>query len=227
MMEKLVLANWKDKLGPHQVADWLQDFCRDYRPQLSVQIALAVPFLYLERVAKKIVDLDQVVLAAQTVSPFPPGGYTGATPAVWLTGLVTYALVGHRERRHYFHEDVSFIAGQVRETVAAGLKPVLCLDRGQKRDLLAALDISDLEQCLLAYTPGDAVQLEIAAASGDIVDTAAILAGAAGGRPVLYGGGVTVENGADLIQLDGISGIMAGRSCLDGTAFAALVNSIR
>jgi len=226
-MEKLIVANWKANLGPNHVADWLEAFGRDCRPASSVLVVLAVPFLYLEQMAGKIADLEQVVLAAQSVSPFPPGSYTGATPAAWLKGLATYALIGHRERRRYFHEDIPSIAAQARESVAAGLRPVLCLDRGQKRDLLAALDTADLEQSLLAYTPGDAVQLEIAAASGDIMETAATLAEISGGRPVLYGGGVTLENAAELIHLDGISGVLVGRSCLDGGAFAALVNSIR
>ena len=225
-MKKIVVANWKANLGPTRVEDWLQDFAGKYRPSASVQVVLTVPFLYLERVAGKIAALEQVALAAQGVSPFPPGGYTGATPAAWLKGLVSYTLVGHRERRHYFHEDISSIAGQVRESVAVGLQPILCFDRGRKGELLAALDAGDLEQIILAYTPGDSVQLEIAAASDEIMDTAASLAASSGGRPVLYGGGVTPENAADLINLEGIAGIMVGRSCLDGEIFAAMVNSV-
>jgi len=226
-MVKLVIANWKANLGPDHVDEWLENFSRTYRPVSSLQVVLAVPFLYLERIAEKTAGLEQVVLAAQSVSPFPPGGYTGATPATWLKKLVSYVLVGHRERRHYFHEGSSSIAGQVRETVAAGLQPVLCLDRSKKRDLLAAIDTGDLERSLLAYTPEDAVQLEIAAAAGDIRDTAAVLAGTAGERPVLYGGGVTRENAAELIHLEGIAGILVGRGCLDGRVFADLVHSIQ
>lgn len=226
-MEKIVLANLKANLAPSHVDTWLQAFSSRYTSVSSVQVLLAVPFLYMERIAEKVGALGRVTLAAQGVSPYPPGGYTGATPAAWLKGLAGYALVGHRERRHYFYEDDQSVAGQVRESVAAGLQPILCLDRDSKSGQLAALDSSDLEQSLLAYTPHDSVKLEVAAASGDIIDTAASFAASSGGRPVLYGGGVNNDNAAELINLPGISGIMVGRSCLDGAEFAGLINSVR
>lgn len=224
-MDMIILANFKANLSPGRLDGWLQIFGKGYRASSSVQVVLAVPFVSLAGMAKQVAELEQVVLAAQSVSPWPPGSYTGATPAAWLQGLVEYALVGHRERRHYFHEDVQSVAGQVRESVAAGIKPVLCLDRDNRSGQLAALDSEDMEQCLLAYTPENSVQLEIAAEQQDIIETAASLA-SAGGRAVLYGGGVNRENAADLINLPGITGIMVGKGCLDGAKFAELVNSI-
>lgn len=226
-MEKLVLANLKANLAPSHVDSWLQAFSSRYTAATSLKVVLAVPYLYMERIAAKVRTLERVTLAAQGVSPYPPGGYTGATPAAWLKGLAGYALVGHRERRHYFHEDNQSVAGQVRECVAAELQPIVCMGRKGRSGQLAALDTADLEQCLLAYTPGDAVKLEVAAGSRDISDTAASLATASNGCPVLYGGGVNKDNAAELINLPGISGIMVGRSCLDGAEFAGLVKSVR
>ena len=104
------------------------DFSCRYRPASSVQVVLALPFLYMERVAEKVGGMEQVKVAAQGVSPYPPGRYTCATPAAWLKGLAGYVVVGHRERRYYFHEDNQSVASQVRESVTAGLRPILCLD---------------------------------------------------------------------------------------------------
>ncbi len=224
-MQKIVLANFKANLSPDRLDNWLQIFSKVYRASSSLQVVLAVPFLALAGTAKQAAGLDQVVVAAQGVSPWPPGGYTGATPAAWLQGLVEYSLVGHRERRNYFHEDAQSVAGQVRESVAAGIKPVLCLDHDNRSGQLAALDSEDLEQCLFAYTPENSVQLEIAAEQQDIIETASSLA-SAGGRAVLYGGGVNRENAAELISLPGITGVMVGKWCLDGVEFAELVNSV-
>ena len=226
-MEKIVLGNLKANLGPNNVDTWMQDFSSRYTPASSVQVVLAVPFLYMERVVEKVKVMEQVKVAAQGVSPYPPGGYTGATPAAWLRGLARYVVVGHRERRYYFHEDTQSVAGQVHESVAAGLRPILCLDRDNRSGQLAALDSSDLDQSLLAYTPHDAVKLEVAAPNQDIIDTAAAFASSSGGRPMLYGGGVNTDNAAELINLQGIAGVMLGRSCLNGAEFAELVNSVQ
>lgn len=226
-MGKIVLGNLKANLAPNNVDAWMQDFSKRHTSTSSVQVVLAVPFLYMERVAEKIGGLEQVQVAAQGVSPYPSGRYTGATPAAWLKGLASYALVGHRERRFYFHEDNPSVASQVRESVAAGLRPILCLDRDNRSRQLAALDSSDLDQSLLAYVPYDADKLEVATSNQDIIDIAAVLASSSGGRPILYGGGVTKDNAAELINLQGITGIMVGRGCLNGAEFAELVNRVQ
>ena len=225
-MQKIVLANWKAQLSPNQVDDWLQDFGRKYTPADSIQVALAIPFLYMERVAAAVTELPQVSIAAQGVSPYPPGSYTGATPASWLGKLCRYALIGHQERRHYFHEDTQTIAAQVREAADAGLKPIICLNKDNYHPVFAALDSDDIADAFPAYTPSDSVSLEIAAIGKEIINIAASLAASSNGRPVLYGGGVNKKNAAELINLKGISGIMVGRSCLDGGEFAELVNSV-
>ncbi len=70
------------------------------------------------------------------------------------------------------------------------------------------------------------VEYPVAVANQDIIDRAAAFATSSNGCPVLYGGGVNKGNAAELINLDGIAGIMVGRGCLDGAGFAKLVNSI-
>ncbi len=225
-MQKLILANWKAQLSPDKVDDWLQDFNRKYTPAAGIQVILAAPFLCMERVAAEADKMKQVAVASQGVSPYPPGGYTGATPASWLRNLCEYALIGHQERRRYFHEDTRSIAAQVREAADVGLKPIICLDKENNNSVFAALDSDDIAESFPAYTPSDGVDLEIAPSSKTIIDIAASLAASSGGRPVLYGGGVNERNAAELINLKGISGIMVGRSCLNGGGFAELVNSV-
>lgn len=225
-MKKIIVANFKAALAPNQVDNWLQAFKGRYAPSPAVQVVLAVPFLYMEQMAENIAGLGGVSLAAQNVSPHPSGSYTGATPASWLKGLAAYVLVGHRERRLYFHEDNQCVARQVREAVSAGITPVICLDRDEQGSQMAALDSEDLDQSLLAYTPDNSVKLEIPVDNQEIIDTSAAFASGTGAK-VLYGGGVTKENAAELAGLAGITGLMVGRGCLDGADFAELVNSVQ
>ncbi len=226
MMNKIVLANWKANLSPDMALKWCDQFVTAYSPIKGLDIVLAVPYLYLERVHRKIDGVKGVSLAAQCLSPFPPGGYTGAIPAVWLKGLVRYALAGHQERRRYFRETVQDVANQAAECLAVGIQPIICLDRSDFGAQIAACPTEDLEQIIWAYTPSDAVQLERSHATDDISTSISQLRIKTGSRQVLYGGGVGLENSKEILALPGISGIMLGRECLDAGAFVRLVQQL-
>ncbi len=225
-MKKIVLANWKAHLGPGQAADWVARFTATHEPVAGVEVVLAVPDLCMQQVHSLLQGIKGISLAAQAVSPYPPGSYTGATPALWYRDVAGYALVGHQERRRYFHEDVQTVAAQARESVAAGLRPVVCVDHAGAAAQVAALDSGDIEQGLFAYTPQEAVSLEKVREFDEIGKMANLLAELTGGRPVLYGGGVDRDNAAAIAALPGISGVMVGRACLDPAGFAALVRSL-
>ena len=221
----LVLANWKANLSPAGAEKWLRDFSALYRPAERIQVVLAVPCFMLQSLAERCLALPNLSLAAQDISSFPPGGYTGTTPAAWLADLVEYALVGHRERRLYFHETNQDCARKVFEAVDAGIRPVLCLSSDNMRAQISALDRDEVERLLPAWTPGEAEALEVADDAAAIEAGVARLAGLCGGRPVLYGGGVSLKNIDALVALPDLAGVMVGRSCLDPREFIALLES--
>ena len=224
-MKKLIVANWKDKLSPAAADRWLRAFADGYSPLPGLEVVLAVPCLMLAGVSGRCKNLQGVQVAAQDVSPFPPGGYTGAMPAVWLKGVAGYVLAGHRERRRYFHENDREVADKVNAALAAGLIPLLCTDEKGVRSQLAALDDDDLARLMLAYTPSEAVSLEIARDPDTIAEQAERFAGLSGGRPVLYGGGVNEDNAGSLIRLGGLAGVMTAAGCLDPACFLRLLEN--
>lgn len=224
-MKKIILANWKAHFSPGKAAQWLVAFKRKYQPDPCLQVVLAPSFLHLPLLKDEFDPSDNIFLAAQDVSPYPPGSYTGAVPAAWLMGMADYVLVGHRERRRYFHESIQDVANKVRETVAAGLQPILCLDREIAGPQIAALDSSDMERLILAYTPDDAVALEIARSVDAVSETAAYFAELSGGCPVLYGGGVHAGNVAVFMASPHLSGVMTASGCLDPHEFINLLNN--
>lgn len=224
--KKIVLANWKTHLSPAQAEKWVGEFARLYRPVPETQVILAVPFLAMLAVRGLTLDMRNVALAAQDVSPFPPGGYTGATPAAWLEGVAGFVLVNHRERRRYFRETAQDAANKVSEAVAAGLCPILCLPGADVARHLAPVDSADLERLILAYTPEDAEALEVARNRESVAASARQLAEAGGGRPVLYGGGVNAANVADFITISGLAGVMTAGGSLDPADFVLLLNNV-
>lgn len=225
-MKKMILANWKANLSTERGLQWLDDFSAIYRPRLDLEVILAVPVLYLERIAHQTEHLPGLALAAQGVSSYPQGSYTGATPAAWLRGLVGYTLIGHRERRRYFHETVQDVARQAYESLSEDLQPIVCFDRDLLIPQAAAMAAEELGKMLWAYTPDTPTTLEMARSTADIAAFLPKIAQKTDNRPVLYGGGVTLDNAGSLWQIPGLSGLMLGKGCLDGAAFAAMINRL-
>jgi len=225
-MKKIVLANWKANLSPQRALQWCEAFAAAYQQRSGIEVVLAVPALVLERVLAQTRKLAGVSLAAQGVSSYPQGSYTGSLPAAWLRGLVQYTLIGHRERRHYFHETVQDVARQAYESLAEELTPIVCLDKDLLGAQTAAMAVEELAHLVWAYTPATPMALEMSRGGEEITAMLARFAPKTDNRPVLYGGGVTVANGPALARLPGLAGIMLGQGCLDPRAFAELIGQL-
>lgn len=223
-MKTIVLVNWKANLTTSTVNKWLDTFINAYRPQEQVEIILAVPVLWLQGIAEKVRPIAGVALASQYVSPYPLGSYTGSVPAAWLKDLVKYVLVGHRERRHYFHETIQDVARQANEALAEELQPIVCINRDQLSAQSASFSTEELDKLIWAYTPKDGIQLEPARDLQAIDEAVMAIGKRIGNRPILYGGGVTAGNGKAIADLPGVAGIMLGRGGLDAKAFVGLIN---
>lgn len=223
-MSRIVLANWKASLAPERALAWCDTFSAAYTPRTGIEVVLAVPALVMDRVHQRLGALAGVSLAAQGISPYPQGSYTGSLPAAWLRDTAKFALIGHRERRQYFHETVQDVARQGYEALAEGLQPIVCVDNDLLTRQAAAFAREELEQLLWAWTPETPVALEMARTLDDIAAQAAQVARKTEGKGVLYGGGVTPDNGGAIWTLKGVSGILLGQGCLDAEKFAALVN---
>lgn len=225
-MKKRVLANWKANLTPEKAMQWCDVFIATLHPHEGIEVVLAVPALCLDRIHEKTRNIAGLSLAAQGVSPYPQGNYTGALPAAWLRGLVQYTLIGHRERRRYFHESVQDVAKQVIESLSEDLQPIVCIDRDLLVQQTAVFTTEEMDKILWAYTPETAMALEMTRSGDDISKMVSQIAKKTGNRPVLYGGGVTAANSQAIWELTGVSGIMVGQECLDAHAFAVLINQL-
>lgn len=223
-MAKFLLANWKCNKTLGEAHEWLDVFCRLFCPAPDLQVIIAPPAPYLVPMRAQLDShgLQAVGLAAQDLSPFPPGAYTGAVAAPMLRGLADYAILGHSERRRHFHETVQDVADKVGEALEAGIRPVVCVDRPYARAQLAALAAADLEKVIIGYGPVEAVGREIPHspqwARAGIKEVLAL----APGVPLLYGGSVTGDNAAGFLELPGIAGLMTASAGLDPAEFVRI-----
>lgn len=181
-----------------------------------------------------------VAIGAQDVSAYPAGAYTGEVTASELaqTG-VTYAEVGHAERRRLFGETDEDVAAKVTASLAAGVTPVICVGETERMVASAAAEATVAQlranlhgapegRVVVAYEPIWAIGAPEPAPAAHIATvtralrTALTGSTARTGSVVIYGGSA----GPGLLtQLgDDVDGLFLGRFAHDPDAFVAVLD---
>lgn len=252
----LLVANWKANLTPRREATLAAELVSRVhafeRVADRIELLLAPSTLGLTGVARELAG-SPIRLAAQDCSAEGPGAHTGDTPAEHLAGLVDAVLIGHAERRRAHGERGTLLGRKVGRAIAAGLRPILCLDdvtstpvtgRGSAlADEWAAIvagatavgyDHPSLlaSSLVIAYEPVDAI------GSGQPLTPDAAQAAAAAIRavvgapvPVLYGGSIT-DAGADAYLAPAadpageLDGLLVGSAALAPARLAAILATL-
>src|SRR5579872_3663207 len=108
-MKKLyIIANWKSYKTTQEAKDWLIEAKKmlSEKPLTENKVfVLCVPFTLLSLVSQFIHENSlPIFVGSQDISPFGMGAYTGEINAAQIKEFANYALIGHSERRRYFHE---------------------------------------------------------------------------------------------------------------------------
>lgn len=225
---KYVIANWKCYKTSEDGRLWLEKFARLYRPHGDLQVVIAPSFLSLESLAAQLdrLTLTGIALAAQNISPFPRGGYTGEIAADMLAGLARYVIVGHSERRRYFHESSQQIMNKVTEAADAKLVPIVCVDSESSLPLLGAIADLDVDQLVVAYTPVDSINFNIIESPAKVGETVDHIKQMFPRWPVVYGGGLSPGNVDGYLKIPALAGVFVGASSLEPDTFAEICRKV-
>jgi len=241
-------GNWKCNGMPGDCADFAAALTPTVTEGPLPEIILAVPCFLLAEAAEAFRTLP-VTVAAQNVSQFPCGAYTGEISTEQLKALgVTCTIIGHSERRTLCRETDSDIAAKVTAALKSGLKVILCVGEGedirlenrqnewvsaQVRSALKDFDKADTDRLIIAYEPIWAIGAGRAATPADAADMGAciraclsdFLGSEAERIPLLYGGSVKAENTAKLLDDENVDGLLVGGASLKADSFAAIIQA--
>lgn len=193
----------------------------------TLQVILAPPFVDLMFFSNRLLNTEKnshVKLAVQDISPFPAGAYTGAIGTKNLEGFgVSYAIVGHSERRHYFHETNNEVANKVRESLACHITPIVCVTKDTVIPQASAIEDRDRSHVIVAFEPIENIGTGITDSLSDILQTKERVTNSFGDVPYIYGGSVDTKTDPDLLRSDAVDGFLVGTASLEADAFRALL----
>jgi triosephosphate isomerase len=239
----MIAGNWKMNTT---VAEAIA-LVREMKPQLeslnNVECLLCPPFVSLTAVAE-LLKGSAIKLGAQNVYFEDKGAYTGEISPLMLAGLCQYVIIGHSERRQYFHDGEEIINKKIKAVARAGLKPILCFGENQeenesgktgevvRRQLRSALSgVDEVDGLVVAYEPIWAIGSGLAASGPQANDTIGLIrsnlanlytSGVADEIRILYGGSVKPDNVAEYMGQSEIDGALVGGASLKADQFVAI-----
>ena len=254
-MKTYVMGNWKMNLTVGDSSIYLQRLLKKIKPSRGLEIiiapsAISLPSLSLQLERNK----SKIKLAAQNFYQKDFGAYTGEISIAQLRGVVSYALIGHSERRFIFGETNKDISQKVAAAIRSGMTPVLCIGEtenqrnfGETIDVLrdellgglSEIDTEDVKKCLIAYEPVWAISTskqarpatpdEIAASIRLIKEQFVDIYGQETTEeiPLLYGGSVNPNNAGAYLTIPGINGVLVGESSLISDNFNEIIETAK
>lgn len=245
-MKKIVVAgNWK----MNQTKKETEEFFRNLKGEVAdkkVEIVLAVPFVYLETALRETENTN-IKIAAQNLNYNDKGAFTGEISPLMLKDLkVSYVLVGHSERRQYYHECDKCVNLKIKAALKHGIKPIMCIgetleeregnvtEKVLKEQIIEGLkDIEDIENIIIAYEPVWAIGTGKTATSMQAEEThkyiRELLVELYGSKAkdviIQYGGSMKPENAYELMSQENINGGLIGGASLQVSDFIKLVEA--
>jgi len=252
MRKQIAAANWKMNLTLQQAEKLLDDIItKSHELKQHQQVVFAVPFPYLQIAQQKIAGKQNVFIAAQNCYSKKSGAYTGEVSVEMLQSLgISYVIIGHSERREYFHESNQLLADKINICLENNITPIFCCgeplnirEAGTQNDYVETqleeslfhLTSEQLQKIVIAYEPIWAIGTGKTATSAQAQEMQAHLRSLIKNEynnvsdivPILYGGSVKGNNAKELFSQPDVDGGLVGGASLNAEEFVTIINSLK
>jgi triosephosphate isomerase (TIM) len=251
MRKKIVAGNWKCNTTVKEGVELAKSVNELVltKGAKDVVVVLGTPFTHLTSVVE-VVDASRINVASQNCAAEPKGAFTGevSVSMVKSTGA-TYVIIGHSERREYYHETSEILNKKLALALEAGLTPIYCCGEAlaireagtenqfvkqQLDETIFLLPKEQLLKVVIAYEPIWAIGTGKTASTQQAQDMLAFIRGLIATKyskevakeiSILYGGSCSASNANDLFSQPDIDGGLIGGASLKAVDFLSIINA--
>ncbi len=242
----MVAGNWKMNKTLQEGIELANQLKNDVKnPKCAVVIG--TPFIHLATVAE-LLKGSPIKVAAENCADKDKGAFTGEVSAAMVASTgAEYCILGHSERRAYYHEDYDILKNKVELALANGLKVIFCIGevkeerlenkqnevvKAQLKGSVFNLSAEQWANITLAYEPVWAIGTGLTATPEQAQEIHAFIRGlvaekfgkqVADDTTILYGGSCNEKNAAELFACPDIDGGLIGGAALVAEKFEAII----
>ncbi|MDP4223488.1 MAG: triose-phosphate isomerase [Bacteroidota bacterium] len=251
MRKKIVAGNWKMNMELAEGLKFAESIDTYFKAKPSkAEVILCTPFIHLPGVSQ-VVSKGKVMCGGQNCASEPAGAFTGEVSAAMIKSTgAQFVIIGHSERRSYYHEDDAILNKKTKLAISTGLKVIFCCGevrqeresgshlnvvRKQLEDGLFNLSPDEFSKVVIAYEPVWAIGTGLTATPEQaqemhkyIRDLVKVRYGkdAAENLTILYGGSCKPSNAAEIFSKPDVDGGLIGGASLKKEDFCAIVEAI-
>ena len=248
MRKNIVAGNWKMHKNQQETIALIEEIIAK-KPNTSTEIIVAPTFVNLSK-AVEITNGKGITVTAQNMHQAEGGAFTGEIAAGMLTDIgVNTVILGHSERRAYFHETDALLASKVDTAIKHEMRIIFCFgeelkDRQQNnhfnvveyqlRDGLFHLEKKDWANIVLAYEPVWAIGTGKTATADQAQEIHAHIRQTIAGKygqtvaddcSILYGGSCNASNAKELFANPDVDGGLIGGASLAVDKFMPIIEA--
>lgn len=249
MREKIVAGNWKMNCDLAQTEKLLAEIKNNLNKKndtVKIIVAPAFPNLYP---AFQALRETPITVAAQNMHQSEKGAFTGEVSADMLKSVgVKTVILGHSERREYFHETNDLLSEKVDTALAHDLNIIFCVGekledrenekyfdvvKKQLEESLFHLNKDAWENITIAYEPIWAIGTGKTASADQAQEMHAFIRKTISDEygkitesiSILYGGSVKPGNAKEIFSKADVDGGLIGGASLKALDFLSIVDS--
>ena len=250
MRQKIVAGNWKMNNTLQEgieLAKGVNDILKANAPKCKV--ILGTPFIHLTEVVKTV-DSKLISVSAENCADKEKGAFTGEVSAAMVKSTgAEYVILGHSERREYYHETPEILKAKVDLALANGLKVIFCIgeslaqrEANEQNAVVKAelegsvfhLSAEQFANIVIAYEPIWAIGTGKTATSDQAEEIHAYIRSVVADKygknvaentSILYGGSCKGSNAPELFSKPDIDGGLIGGASLKAGDFYDIIKA--